>query len=159
GPQSGAWSACGVGSPERLERDVFQPGFDHGVSPTSSGYAYMVEVGVPKDHSTEPGLEAVILSNTADSQAVWQAGLGQAVFYQPGQISFPDGQVIAADRPCALIYKGANPKAVVTLGQPAEEEGMLRLELSGPLAMSAGIPFPGGSRAGMSVTIELGRTQ
>ncbi len=153
GPQSGAWSDCGVGPAERQTLSVLNAGLDHGARPRGAAYAYAVLPGAPEGFADDPA-RFVIVRNDAARQAVWHAGdrRGHAVFYEPGAVTFPDGQRIAVDRPCILLYH-PGPSTVFTVAQPEGGDGLVTLRLAGPITATLGVSLPTGDYAGASHTL------
>ncbi|MHB9132418.1 MAG: polysaccharide lyase family 8 super-sandwich domain-containing protein [Armatimonadota bacterium] len=156
GAQSGAWSDCGVGSPERQTLAVLNAGLDHGVKPVNASYVYAVLPDVDEGNAfTDDPTRFVIVENTPVLQAVWHAGeeRGHAVFYEPGVVVFPDGQQIGVDTPCILLYHPGTEGATLTVAQPAQREGMLKLQLKGRITTTVSVSLPTGEYAGSSQTI------
>ncbi len=158
GPQSGAWSLCGVGSPEPVTLPVLNAGLHHGIRPNGATYAYAVRMGVDENNAfADDPARLTIVRNEPDLQAVWHAGerRGMAVFYKPASVRFPDGQQIGVDLPCALLYQPAEDgRLIITLAQPEQREGMMTLQLDGRKTGSLGVSLPGGDFAGSGVTLE-----
>jgi chondroitin AC lyase len=158
GPQTGAWSDCGVGSPEPVTLPVMNAGLDHGLQPAGAAYAYAALPGDENGDKFADPADFAIVRNDPAAQAVWQAAdrLGQAVFYEPGAVDFPDGQRIAVDRPCILLYRPcADGRRALTLAQPEQLEGLLTVRLSVPKPVSASVSLPVGEYAGSSLTLIL----
>ena len=157
GPQSGAWSDCGVGSPERLTLDVMNAGLDHGVGPAGATYAYAVIPGVEAGAVfVEDPARRVVVSNTPALQAVWHAGdgRGHAVFYEPGAVTFPDGQRVAVDRPCIVLYHPRRDGAAeLTVAQPEQRDGLIAFRLDGRLRAAVAVSLPSGTHAGSSMSV------
>ncbi len=158
GPQSGAWSDCGVDSPAPITLPVFNFGINHGTCPAAASYAYAI-LHTPGLTSNHP---IVILVNNSALQAVWHAQehRGHAVFYEPCQIQFPDGQHIATNRPCILLYHPPldhreGRSISLTVAQPQQQHGSLTLSLTGPIAAHLTLPLPTGDHTGASQTITL----
>lgn len=161
GTQSGAWSDCGVGSPEVMTLPVLNAGLEHGAQPQNATYAYAVLPGVAQEDAfADDPARFVIARNDAALQAVWHAGdgRGHAVFYEPGSITFPDGQRIRVDMPCILLYHPRAELVTLMVAQPAQWEGIITLALTGPVNSTVGVSLPLGEYAGASVTVEFGLT-
>ncbi len=155
--QTGAWSDCGVESPDPVTRPVMNAGLEHGVQPAGATYAYAVLPG--KEASSvftgDPG-RFVILKNVPALQAVWHApdSLGQAVFYETGAVDFPDGLQIAVNRPCLLLYRPAGDgRRILTLSQPEQQDGLLTVRLAGRHSAEATVSLPARDYAGSSLTL------
>jgi chondroitin AC lyase len=152
-PQSGAWSDCGVGSTERKTLNVLNAGLDHGTRPNGASYAYAVLPDAPDVFTDDPARFIIVRNDTA-LQAVWHVGdrRGHAVFYAPGAVTFPDGQCIAVERPCIVLYH-PGPATVFTVAQPEGGEGLLTLNLSGPVTANLGVSLPTAEYAGACQTL------
>lgn len=159
GPQSGAWSDCGVGSPERLTLPVFNAGLDHGVQPKGATYAYAVVPGVPRERAgSATAFPVQVVCNDAQLQAVWHAGenRGHAVFYEPGEVTFPDGQSLTASLACILLYRPLPGGTLcLTVAQPAQTGSHVTFRLSGPVTAAVGVSLPQYEYAGSSVTVTV----
>jgi chondroitin AC lyase len=152
GPQTGAWSDCGVGSPDTVTLPVLNAGLDHGPQPAGATYAYAV---MPGKADADP---FVMVKNGPALQAVWHTGerLGHAVFYEPGMVDFPDGQRIAVDRPCILLYRTAKDgRRVLTLAQPEQQDGLITIRLTGTCPATATLSLPVREYAGSSISLIL----
>ena len=157
GPQSGAWSDCGVGSTAPLTLDVLNAGLDHGVRPCGASYAYVILPGLTNNAAfADDPARIVIVSNTPALQAVWHAveRRGHAVFYEPGTVAFPDGQQLEIDRSCIMLYHPKPDGAVeLTIAQPEQREGLITIRLTGRRQAAVGISLPAGEYAGSSQTV------
>lgn len=155
GEQSGAWSECGVGSSDPVALPVFNAGLDHGVRPRGATCAYAVEFGAGP-------APVEVVANTPAVQAVWHAGArrGHAVFYQPGEAAFPDGQRLAVSLPCVVLYHPQPGGGVrLTVAQPAHRGGEVTFRLAGAVTATVGVSLPVREYAGSSVTVTAGRVQ
>ncbi|MFC1525694.1 polysaccharide lyase family 8 super-sandwich domain-containing protein [Candidatus Latescibacterota bacterium] len=151
--QSGAWSDCGVGPDEVESRPVFNLGIDHGTGIERGEYAYRVSPA-----GTDDGGELRIVENSERVQAAWSEGegIGMAVLYEPGVISFDADLAVGVDRPCALVaQREADGGLMLTASDPAQGSGVLVLRLRGLLTLELGLPLPGGTAAGSSTTLTL----
>lgn len=157
GPQSGAWSDCGVGSTERLTLNVLNAGLDHGIRPAGATYAYAI---LPDDETgaacANDQAHYIIVNNEPALQAVWHADVnrGHAAFYEPGVVAFPDGQRIRVDQPCLLLYQPKGKTMIgLTLSQPEHRKGMITLQLEGKVKATLIISLMPGEYAGSSQTL------
>ena len=151
--QSGAWSDCGVGSQEVQSLPVFNLGIDHEIGVERGVYAYRVGPAGEKG-----GAELRIVENSERVQAIWSEteGIGMAVLYEPGAVSFCGDLAVGADRACALMARRERDGGlIVTASDPAQGGGVLTLHLQGQLALSIGFPLPDGSAAGGSTSLTL----
>jgi chondroitin AC lyase len=105
----GNWLPC---FPTRGDRratgDVFSLWIDHGISPAGKAYAYMI---YPQAKVSDMDLviktnPIKILSNTRTLQAIKSEDLVQAVFYEAGTLTLPDGTVIKTSALCLLSLMG-----------------------------------------------------
>jgi chondroitin AC lyase len=157
GPQSGAWSDCGLESLEPLTLNVLNAGLDHGVRPRGAIYAYAVLPGREADAAfADDPARLVLVCNTPAQQAVWHAGerRGHAVFYEPGTVALPDGQRIGVDRPCIVLYH-PRPEGTMelTVAQPEQREGLITFRLEGRRQAAVSVSLQPGEYAGSSQTI------
>jgi len=155
GPQSGAWSDCGVGVPDPLTLGVLDAGINHGVRPAGATYTYAVIPDRGQPAAASP-LDCVVVCNEPARQAVWdtEALRGHVVFYEPGNVEFPDGQRIGVDQPCILLYRPLPDRSVeLTLAQPEKREGLLSLNLEGLLQGTLAVSLPRHPCAGSSQTV------
>ncbi len=156
GEQTGAWSDCGVGSPERLRLGVVNAGLNHAAGETNAGYAYAVYPGTGRCVAFDGDNEPTVVANRPSLQAVWDGRErhGQAVFYEPAAVTFPNGQRIAVDRPCILLYRpeGSGGDSI-TLAQPEHNNGMITLTFGGRREGCLAVTLPEQHQAGSSVTL------
>lgn len=101
---------------------LFSLNADHGIRPQQGAYAYVVRPGISAaSAATEyaANLPVQVLANTDKVQAVRHKGLGitEVIFYQPGELKLANGDILATDAPCALLWKekegklhAANPR-------------------------------------------------
>jgi len=158
GDQEGAWSECGVGSPEPCREAVLNAGLDHGIDPTDGRYGYAVRLGLyPEETVVDTPVPWVVVANDRSLQAVWHSGeqRGHAVFYEPGEVSFPDGQRVGVDTPCVVLYREVEGVAVLTLAQPEQREGKVRVSLAGRNQGYLAVTWPTATQGGSSLTVEL----
>lgn len=149
--RTGAWADCGVGSDVPETQEVVTIGINHDTQPAGASYAYAVH---PAGTAGEPWRSAItVLRNDAAVQAVWQAGeaSGQAVFYEAGEICFPDGQTLAVDRPCLVLYQHKAGRAALTVADPQQREASLTVTLRGRVTAEVGIALPQREYAGSSL--------
>ena len=153
--RSGAWADCGVESCEVEEHAVVTIGIDHGVRPSGATYAYAVHLEGAAN--ARAAAKVVILHNEAALQAVWHAGeaRGQAVFYQAGRVSFPDGQIVTVDCPCLLLYHHEAGRAVLTLADPRQKEQLLTLGLCGRITAEVSVSLPQREYGGSSLSLSV----
>ncbi|MBQ2696246.1 MAG: hypothetical protein IJF61_02980 [Clostridia bacterium] len=92
-----------------VEGNIFFLGIDHGISPENASYQYTILPVTTEEelmaYSQSP--KAVILSNTAEVQAVYHKDLKilQAAFYKAGSIETPDGLKLTVTQPGAVMVR------------------------------------------------------
>jgi chondroitin AC lyase len=135
--------------------EVFSLWFDHGRNPNLQKYAYIM---LPGKTATEmASLEATgisILSNTESIQAVSiKNGAGvRAVFYQPGQLEWAQGQVLKTDTPCIMSLTFSGDKTLVHLSEPTQKQDVIHFSLNGK---GLNVKLPSGGEAGKTVEVEI----
>jgi len=88
---------------------LFSLNINHGKNPQNQQYAYII-----KPNMSQPGdadkyrsnIPVKIISNTTAIQAVQHntLNLTEAIFYQPGDLIFDNGDILSVDKPCALVW-------------------------------------------------------
>lgn len=101
---------------------LFSLNANHGIRPQQGKYAYVVCPGISTPSTAAKyanTLPIKILANTEKVQAVRHETLGitEAIFYQPGELKLNNGDILATDTPCVLLWKekegkihAANPR-------------------------------------------------
>lgn len=74
---------------------------------------------------------------------------------EAGGVEFPNGQSLAVDRPCVLLYVPNAGRAELTVADPTQREPDLSLELAGAVRASLGVSLPRGEYAGSSVRVTI----
>lgn len=164
-------------SQEIVTLDVFKLWFDHGRSPDSADYAYIVVPNVTEDalnasSGSNRGIE--ILENNGTIQAVKSNKLGmvQAAFYQAGDLKIDNGLVLGMDSPGMAMLKmeGGRVKEL-TVSDPLRKLRRMTITLSGSYRTDGGgamsisdeedgstfivVDLPRGVYAGKSVSVKL----
>ncbi|MDD5261996.1 MAG: polysaccharide lyase 8 family protein [Methylacidiphilales bacterium] len=151
--QTGRWNEISSGGRNQstVSKNVFSIWINHGALPKEDHYSYLILPGVSLDAlKAQAGApDVTILKNTPALQAVRNARLKmtQAVFYEPGTLTYADGKTIAVDQPCILLL----------------DENKNRLRIADPTQKLAGITvtrdgaavkytLPAGAQAGSSFT-------
>ena len=118
---------------------------NHGIRPQQGKYAYVVHPSIPSTSAADKyaaKLPIKVLANTEKIQAVRHEKLRitEIIFYQPGELKLENGDILATDTPCALLWKEkekrihiANPrcesenpeKATITLIQNGQAKQIL----------------------------------
>lgn len=145
---------------------LFSLNANHGTRPQQGEYAYVVRPGISTMSTVAKyaaGLPIKILVNTEKVQAVRHEKLEitEIIFYQPGELKLENGDILATDAACALLWKEkegkihvANPrcesenpeKITITLTQ-SEQIKQIPLEM------------PQKEEAGKSCTTDTGFVQ
>ena len=159
--QSGSWSDISIAFPkEEIKSDVFKAWIDHGAHPANAGYAYTVIPNADEQaiqrYASNP--QAVVVSNTADLQAVWQTQLkrGGAIFYKPGSVTLRSGLTVTLDQPAMLLVAETSAGVTVSLANPDNKPltAHVSIDWDGK-STQKDIVLPGGGRAGSTVTMPL----
>ena len=155
GPQSGKWSEIGTGSSEPVTIPIFDLWIDHGRSPHDATYQYTVlpDVSAETVAARARNADLVVLSNTANVQAVYSRGLKlvEVAFRKFGELATPVGR-IDADHSCLLLVRKTPGGWTVTASNPGNEPLTLGVTINGKLA---DLRLPGGNLAGSSIRADL----
>ena len=162
--QTGDWYSINHSySNAAISTDVFKLYLQHGTSPTTAKYAYIVVPGVALSEMASYDASAVkIWSNTDTMQAVYHSGLDmlQVVFYQAGCVS-NNGITVKASAPCTVVFRNvstANPTVFVS--DPAQNLSSVNIGLQnaalGANSVNYGVNLPTGNMAGSSVQAQVG---
>lgn len=140
------------------DEELFSLNANHGLRPQEGAYAYAVCPGISNASALAKyaaELPVKVVANTEKVQAVRheQLGITEVIFYQPGALSLENGALLAADAPCALLWK--EKEREIHLANPHcetqnPEKITLTLTQNG---QTQTIPFdmPPGEKAGTSV--------
>ena len=124
-------------STDVVEKVVFALWIDHGASPDSSSYAYMVVPDVSTDEIQGDGLEnrgIDILSNTRFLQAVQNAKLGicQMAFYRAGSLAIsPNLNFEMSSQGMAMIKMEDGVVAALTVADPSRKLTQILITVTG----------------------------
>lgn len=170
--QSGMWqSVHHWESSKPVSRDVFNLWIDHGAKPSGAQYAYAVHPGVSVDamqtlHEKPP---VAILRQANDLMAILSlnGGLMQAAFFEPGQVTWNNGQTLDVDKPCLVFLDTIATPVRLYLSDPTQNQALVRVRLAGRFAADSArydadtgqtellIQLPEGGLAGQTVMVEL----
>lgn len=164
-------------SAEIISMDVFSLWINHGNSPDSASYQYIVVPDVTEQELIETSgnnRNIEIIANTSDIQAVMNKTLGicQIAFYRAGEVNISKGltvkmesqgmAMLRMDGDKVLELTVSDPsrklnKVLVTLSGTYKDKGQNFITLSDPGQNSTLIivDLPQGVYAGMSITVEL----
>lgn len=131
--QTGSWFKINQStSKDEVSGEVFKLWIDHGAQPEDAKYTYVVVPAIKNDKAMKKyDAQAVILSNTADNQAVYhqQLNILQAVFYKPSQIATATFSV-SVDQPCVLMVKeGKGNNKEIFISDPLQKETSITLSI------------------------------
>ena len=164
-------------STEVVSMDVFKLWFDHGKSPDSASYQYIVVPGVSEQELTETngnnrGIK--IIANTSEVQAVSnkKLGIAQIAFYKAAEVKVSDSLTVRMDGPGMAMLKIRDDKVYeLTVSDPTRKSSRVMVTLSGKynvegdhqisFAETAGgstliiLDLPTGVYAGKSMTVGL----
>ena len=162
--KSGSWHASNQRYPDQAESaELFTAWLDHGVSPNSDAYGYVVAPGIGREEIAEYAarLPVRVPANSAQLQAVVHDAVGLAgmAFYRPGQIEIRPGYAVRVDKPCLLLARQLAHAVEFTVANPENKGGQVQVTvLAGeglPNAQTIAVDLPEGYAAGSSVTAEL----
>jgi chondroitin AC lyase len=161
-------------SKEIVSMDVFMLWFNHGMSPDSASYQYIVVPGVSEQELLETSRNnrnIEIIANTSDVQAVKNNNLGicQIAFYRAGEVKISDGLKIRIDSQGMAMLKMKGDKVEeLTVSDPSRKLSRVMVTLSGSYDAKGNhfitlsnsdqdstliiVDLPQGVYAGMSVT-------
>ena len=139
-PEQGRWSDITDQkniSDEIVTEDVFMLWFDHGSSPDSASYAYIVVPDINENELAETsrnnrGIE--ILANRADLQAVksHKQDIYQLAFYKAGELELEEGVNVALhSQGMLMLNMDGNRIKEMTVADPSRKLGKLMLTVSG----------------------------
>lgn len=178
-PATGSWYKINHQSDspkEEISKDVFMLWLDHGRNPDSAGYQYIVvpSVGEQEMSSTMANRGVVILSNTAEIQAVKHLDLSlcQIVFYKSGGIQItPSLRIGSESSGIVMIRTEGDTVKKITVSDPTRKLAKIHLILSARIEKNGDhfkavwdeskkiseltIDLPQDVYAGKSVTIEF----
>ncbi len=131
--RSGSWqNICNDLSPDLTETgEVFAAWIGHGIKPQEAGYAYVVLPNTTADQ-LEACSSPQILANSPRQQAVWhhQLQMMAVVFYQPGEITLPDGALLSVDKSCVLLAHSLDNSVEISLADPTQTEARITVTVS-----------------------------
>jgi chondroitin AC lyase len=148
--QSGAWNTIdGASGPQVLSDSVFTI---YVPQATASSYAYVVkpETEAKQMDKLSQKLPVKVISNTAQTQAVESNSMAMAVFYQPGQVQFSSGKILA-DKPCMLICKKINGEQQLWVSDPSRSQSTVSLTINGKVH---NVNLPQGAYLGSTVKVD-----
>jgi chondroitin AC lyase len=156
--QGGSWHRVSTAYPDDpISRNIFKAWIDHGSNPSGAGYAYIV---LPNTQASELQAAAreppeLVVSNTADLQAVWNANLrrGGAIFYAAGSVELRPGLKLTVDQPVMLLFAENQGGAAASVANPENKPMTVHLHVDRDgRSADADVALPNGDRAGSSVT-------
>ena len=152
GPQTGAWSEIGTGSPAPVTMPVFNLWIDHGGALQDDAYQYIVVPNASADQvaklAAKPELD--VLANTKSIQAVYSGSLklAEIAFRESGSLSTPLAEV-KVDHSCLLLVRQIANGWQVTASNPENQPLTLHVTVRGKQVT---IKLPEGNLAGSSIT-------
>jgi chondroitin AC lyase len=158
---SGSWQRANHRYPDKkVKDDLFTVWIDHEIRPHGARYAYIVAPGTEPDQVEELRNQMAlrIVSNTEQVQAIEETDLRliAAAFYEAGKLHIDADLEVQVDIPCLLLIKRNGEKVSLTVSNPCNTGGHVRVGLLHPSvpskSRSVSIEFPTGVRAGSSVT-------
>lgn len=159
GEQTGSWRDINAKYPARTEtNEVFLLGLDHGIADGHETHACAVLPGADRAGTATFAREnpLTILSNTPALQAVRhsQAQIIGAAFFEPATLALSPSLEITPDRPCLVLIRRDGDALAMSVSDPRQETGMLRLTIQrrGNATSTIAFDLPEGLHAGASVT-------
>jgi len=158
--QKGNWYHINNAHPkEEISGDVFKLWINHGAKPSAGKYAYIVLPGLKSVADMKKSNTSAIqmLVNTADLQAVYHQSLDmlQAVFYQPGSVTFASFE-LTVDKACIVLIKNVNGAQLISIADPFQKEQTASLSIKNlktGKTVSHTVNFPQNELAGASVEL------
>lgn len=159
--QKGSWNRINnAHSKDEVSGNVFKLWMNHGTKPLAGKYAYIVLPGLKRaaDMKKSNTSAIQILANTANIQAVYHQSLDifQAVYYQPGSITFASFE-LNVDKAAILLIKNVNGRQEISVADPLQKEKTTTLtikDLKTGKTISHVVDFPQNELAGSSVEIK-----
>jgi chondroitin AC lyase len=164
--EQGSWSAITDQknvSEEIVSMDVFTLWFDHGKSPDTASYQYIVVPGVSQQELTETsginrGIE--IIANTSAIQAVRNTKLGicQIAFHRAGEVQVSKNLKVRMDSPGMAMLKLRGDKVEeLTVSDPARKLSRIMVTLPGayPKKGDYFITLPDADRNNTLIVVDL----
>ncbi len=154
GRQTGNWKRILKSESDKaIQKNVFNLRINHGVSPKSAEYSYLV---YPKSETTPEKSE--ILSNTEKTQAVRFETAIMAIFYEPTTLSWGQANAITVSCPCAIMLTQNKDKkySYLSLSDPDRKHttATLTINLDGH-TYDKNMTFPSGEQAGSTIQESL----
>ena len=124
-------------STEVITLDVFKLWFDHGKSPDSASYQYIVVPGVSEQELIETSVDnrgIKIIANTSEVQGVSnnKLGISQIAFYTAGEVKVSAHLTVRMDSPGMAMLKVKDDKAYeLTVADPTRKLNRVMVTLSG----------------------------
>ena len=158
--RSGSWFRINKSQSEGIvQGKVFKAVIDHGSNPSMAGYAYLVRPAFSaKDaESYEPANDIVVISNTANLQAIYHKKLDmlQAVLFKPCKLNH-NGTSITSDIPVILYIKNISGKEPVLYASDPNEtakQANLQIRFPGCKEQTMQVAFQQGANAGATTII------
>ncbi len=161
---------------DEVRLDVFKLWLNHGKRPSNKSYEYIVvpATSIEKMEQNASKDNVVVLSNTAEIQAVKHSGLNriEVIFYKAGEIQLSEKLKLFSDNPGIVMINIKGEKvSEISVSDPNRELAKMHLSLSSKIEKSGEnyksvwneklgmskiyIDLPQAVYAGKSVTIKL----
>lgn len=124
-------------SQELVTMDVFKLWFDHGKSPDSASYAYIVMPNTSEQQfldGNKNNCDIAILANNPRLQGVINRKLGicQVVFYTGGEVELSEGSILRMESPGMAMLKFEGGRVMeLTVSDPSRKLRRMMVSLSG----------------------------
>jgi chondroitin AC lyase len=148
GPQSGSWSqlteATVDPATDKVEKDVFSLSIDHGATPKSATYLYVIYPGIAADELQSKAEEEkiVLVSNNTDIQGIYDKSKKRhmVAFWEAGSIQLNNKRTLKVDSPCLLMLGDTGGAAVLFISDPTQKLEAVTVELTGFKPLSIQLP-------------------
>lgn len=164
GKSTGTWRSIthqAGATDEPVTQNIFTLAIDHGTQPQDATYAYIVlpATGESQTQAYARQQAVAVVSNTKELQAVSHTELGihYAVFYEPGNVTFPGNTRLTTDEPALFIIKSSDDGVEgITVADPTRklEKITFRLELATGGDTTFTVQLPQGVLAGKSLRLD-----
>ena len=127
-------------SEDPVEGELFTLTIDHGVRPENGSCAYLVAF----DSRKEPDVQ--LLKTDSDAiHAVAKNGVVMAAFFEPGNVTLPDGRVLGAKQPALVMFRNGR----IFAADPGRTRKKVEFTLGGNQFL---VSLPQGREAGRTVS-------
>jgi len=164
---TGSWSrVASMYKDEPVQSGIFKLWFEHGTNPSGKTYAYSITPQATKAQmqqmENKPSFRIVKNENNIQAVVSSDQKWYGIIFYQAGKSDLLGG--VETDQPCVLMIKKVNEGLSVSISDPTQKLGQIKLTLNGNYhtadRLSKGIAVQGSSTLAISLPqgAEAGKT-